>query len=630
MAKAQNILLLAFCLLLTSCTHKINPIEAQISQANQSLQHAQESSNPTAKNQALLNAAEQFLQAHALRQAQTTLQQISTNTLPTAENTTALNPSQQITQQLLRARLALKQNHPITAIKSLNHIDQAILMQVITTSQRIQFKQILAQAYLQLNDPLTSAKVRMGLTNYLLADEIASEKNNLAIWSILQQLPMHRIMSSLHKASTPLNKGWFALALITRDHINTEDTNDNSLSQALLMWKSHYPTHPANQLLPDREKLTQIEKHRTTPLKIALILPTSGPLAGAGNAIKNGFLSAFYAQQSASTSKPDVMLFDSNQQEITSLYQQAIEQGATFVVGPLTKQNIQQLTTQSKLYVPTLVLNSTSTQNTNSPTQNLYEFSLSPTQEAINLAKQAFDSNHRHALLIALKGDWGQQIAQQFQTTFTELGGETSAILWVDTNNTRALTQQISRLLDTAQSEDRAQQLRKRLYRKIRSKVIRRDDIDMVFLALPANLAHQVVPLLKFYYAGDLATYSPSNIYNGQTSKQSNTQNNDLNGVTFYDMPWVLSPKTLEPSLQALRKSLQHTWTQAFNKQPKLFAFGVDAFTIATQLTRLEAFPNLAINGATGLLHLAQNHAIKRTLQLAIMQRGTPHVLATK
>src|SRR4051812_10012688 len=74
----------------------------------------------------------------------------------------------------------------------------------------------------------------------------------------------------------------------------------------------------------------------TEPQHVALLLPLSGNLASAGQAVKEGFLAAYYASQP----RPELAIefYDTaSQADINSLYQQAQQKGADFVIGPLTK-----------------------------------------------------------------------------------------------------------------------------------------------------------------------------------------------------------------------------------------------------------------------------------------------------
>ena len=588
---------LASCL--SGCVRQPLMENPALAAANQTLTIANTASNAIAKNQALLTATHHFIEADARQDAVHTLQQVNPN---------VLLPSEWVQSQLLKAELDLKAKHPLTAIHQLDTIASA---PTLTRQTRVTFKLILARAYLQLADPLTSAKIRIGLTKYLAFGSAQFQANNRVIWQLLQGLSIIQLKHGLMHLSSKVARGWFQLALIAH---RSELTN-GALSQALLTWKATYLKHPANQFLPSRKQLLSLNQKIHSPLKIGLILPTSGGLEKLGNAIKNGFLAAFYRYHP----KPQLLLFDSNQGNIATLYQTAVQKGATFVVGPLTKQHIQTLLKGTTLSVPTLVLNDFASSRLQ---PNLYSFSLSPLQEANALAKQAALMHHKAALVIAADNAWGHTIVEQFQKVFAGQRGEVVATLWVKPMSTRAVTQAISQVLGTAASNARAHQLRHQLYRRVRSKMVRRRDIDMVFLALPADTVHQVVPLLKFYYAGDLPIYSPSNIYIGNYHQS----NNDLNNVRFYAMPWVLTGH-LSPTLQALKQSLKMAKWASFMQVPKLYAFGIDAFLIATHFRRLKILPNLSLQGVTGRLHLGENQVIVRQMPLAIMRHGVPQVM---
>ena len=74
------------------------------------------------------------------------------------------------------------------------------------------------------------------------------------------------------------------------------------------------------------------------PTQIALILPLSGRQQAAGMAVRDGFLAALL-QQDASR-RPMLNVYDSAEMGATTAYRRAVTEGAQFVVGPLTKDEV--------------------------------------------------------------------------------------------------------------------------------------------------------------------------------------------------------------------------------------------------------------------------------------------------
>ena len=117
----------------------------------------------------------------------------------------------------------------------------------------------------------------------------------------------------------------------------------------------------------------------------------------------------------------------------------------------------------------------------------------------------------------------------------------------------------------------------------------------MVFIATNAALARQVKPLLNFYYASNVAAYASSSIYSG---KAQPALDQDLNGIQFCDMPWLLDNST---EARNTYKSVASLWAQDFDQYARLYALGLDAYKIALQMEQMNLLPELGIPGMTGM-----------------------------
>jgi outer membrane PBP1 activator LpoA protein len=342
------------------------------------------------------------------------------------------------------------------------------------------------------------------------------------------------------------------------------------------------------------------------PTKIALLVPIEGSLGATGQAIRNSFLSAYFYAKEQQENPPTVTVVDTSGGNITALYQQAVAQGANFIVGPLTKMDVQTLASSGQLSVPTLALN---TLDNNAGAANLYQFGLSPQDEAAQVAEKAFRDGHRRALVISPIGAWGQGIADAFTKRWQSLGGTI-----VDTYAYPAKGEYTSGIRDLLQVTQRKSD-------SSGSKAVpeHRQDADVIFLAAFPQQARQIRPLLLFYNAGDLPVYATSLIYSGVPSPM---YDQDLNGIIFADMPWVLN-YSQSPRLTSIHQRVTSLWPSSFNRSPRLYGFGVDAYTLATQFNDL----NSGIAGATGQLSLGQNGVINRELSWAQIRNGVPVLL---
>ena len=91
------------------------------------------------------------------------------------------------------------------------------------------------------------------------------------------------------------------------------------------------------------------------PAQIALVLPLSGRQQAAGIAVRDGFLAALLQQDAIK--RPLVNVYDSAEMGATTAYRRAIADGAQFVVGPLTKDEVTAIAVSGEMSVLTLALN---------------------------------------------------------------------------------------------------------------------------------------------------------------------------------------------------------------------------------------------------------------------------------
>ena len=154
-------------------------------------------------------------------------------------------------------------------------------------------------------------------------------------------------------------------------------------------WRSGIPDHPA---LPGiaGAYLGRLEEERFRPARIAVLLPLSGPYQKVAAALRDGMIAAYFEQPAEQ--RPLLRFYDSSDSVDTwPLYTRAAAEGAELVVGPLDKQAVAQLARAGELRVPVLALNQVVPENP--LPENLYQFALSPEDEARQVAERAAAEN---------------------------------------------------------------------------------------------------------------------------------------------------------------------------------------------------------------------------------------------
>ncbi len=337
--------------------------------------------------------------------------------------------------------------------------------------------------------------------------------------------------------------------------------------------------------------------------EVAAVLPANGNLKSAGNAVRKGMMASYYVKSQEKTS-PTVHMYNTNADDITSAYQQAANNNATWVVGPLSKAAVTDLAQQSSLTTPTLALNFTDT-----PPQSpaLYQFALSPQDEAMQAADKAKADGHSHAIVIAPATAWGRGVATAFQQRWQANGGIMVGDMYY--TGQASLDPGIKKVLQLSPSDDPKAPLQ------------HRQDVDVIFLVADPIIARQIKPLLNFYYAGNISVYATSLVYSGQTNP---SLDKDLNNIKFCDIPFVL---TTNLQIQQATEQMHELLPNASGQNLRLFAFGYDAYQLLPQLSSLGNSPQRGYTGLTGTLYLGDNQQVLRQLTWAEFNNGVPRVI---
>lgn len=522
------------------------------------------------KQSLLLMAAGSALDEHQWQQANAILAE-----------TSELSASQVDEKEILLAKMELAQEKPRAA---LNRLAKVKAKEQLPTFFQEQYHETLATTYEAVGNAADSIIERIKL-DQLLNDEKAQLRNRRSLWLTLANVPHAEANTLAMEAKDgSVLQGWMSLALLSK---NSQFSKESMVRQ-LEQWQQKYPVHPANQLLPS--SLNELEPSLISkPKLIALLLPLSGPFSGPGAAVRDGFMAAY--NTSSSGVGTSVRLYDTNAAPIDSLYQQAIRDGANYVVGPLMKSDAAKVAALDHP-VPTLLLNDIDTENNKT---NSYQFGLSPSNEARHVAVKARKSGLAHALIIAPNNAWGNDVQAAFTRQWQKEGGQVVETLAYD--STTNLDTSVREFLHVSEKVAEGKQIKKGFPGADES-VKRRQDFDMIFLLAYPSKARQIMPLLRYYFAGDVPIFATSAVYAGTTNT---LRDKDLEGLVFCDMPWVFYAQL--PS---------KNWPEQFNSYSRLYALGTDSYALTTQLNQLLIFPAMGINEKNGVLYLNKAQQIAR------------------
>ena len=521
-----------------------------------------------------------------------------------------LSDERLLQRQIVLAMIDLAEHHPENALLSLSLVPSP---DVGLELQREYF-QLRAQAYQASDKPLSAVETLVQLDK-LLPPGSMKEENNALIWKLIVGMSTQ----TLAKLSLPpppnTVSGWIELGRLYK----SAGFPSVRLDQEVPRWQQRYPNHPAPRKLLDT--LITLQQDKTfRPTHIALLLPASGRFAGSAEAIRDGFLTAFYLREDRYAATT-IRIYDTGDPvlNVSQAYDQAVADGAEIIIGPLRKPAVDELAQREQLPIPTIALNYAAVAD-QPPPKNLFQFGLSPEDEARQVAEKAWLDGYNEAIALVPQGDWGSRLLNAFWQHWRNLGG-TLVEYQTYPNDTNDFSAPLRSLLNIDDSHARRQRLEQVIGKKVHFEPQRRTDVDFIFIAALPRHARQIRPQLKFYYAADLPIYATSHVFSGKVSPE---KDRDMNDVMFCDIPLILNPDT--PGQQLWRQA-RRLWPDKAEPYQRLYALGFDAHSLLSNLRRMSLYRFEHIPGETGRLSLDDANRIHRQLAWAQFRKGVPQPL---
>lgn len=544
---------------------------------------------------------------------------------------------QAINWQLLAARALVAEGNSARALKVL----QNTAKQVLSPQQKFEFNLVKAEAYFfekryleassvlattpnlatsmqahwqryyllkatiaeLLGQDIAAAESRLQLNAFLSSELVASNNNKL--WQLLRS----QSVANLHAASNdyfipqPVLSGWLQLAAIAIEF----GLEPQLLISNLQAWKNNNPEHPAFNSLPE-ELIKAMATTPYAPNQIAILAPLTGKRGATGRAIRDGMISAYY--QEKESERLNLRFYDTAKSSADTLYQQAIEEGADFVVGPLLKSNLE-LVLPLVTGTPLLSLNKLEENPVN---ENIYYFSLTSNDEAIAAAKRMHQDGIQHPLVLAPSSKIGERLAAVFTTQWQTMTEEESEVYQY---SSRAdLQNTVAKLFAVDDSQQRIKLMKSLIGNDIKAKSRSRRDIDAIYLITKPSEAMLAIPYISTTqnpYTKQVALYASSRTHQDTLPEE---QSKDLNGLIFSDMPWLLNPD------RKLKQQTLALWPNMSKIEQNLFAMGYDTFKLIPNLLQLRNFPSLRLQGQTGILYVNAMGNIERGFSWAKYNSG--------
>lgn len=360
------------------------------------------------------------------------------------------------------------------------------------------------------------------------------------------------------------------------------------------------PTHAVGTLLTDSSGQLRAEGH-VDPGKVALLLPLSGAFATAGNAVRDGFFSAWFAAQLPWLG--DVQVFDtgSDASGMPNAVAAAIAAGATTLVGPIERSQVDWLFANLPPKVRVLGLNHPDSSPI--PPDAQFQFGLAPEVEAALAAERLYDTGVRRASVLVSQEDWAERAGRAFTAQFTAIGGRVIAQRSIAPDAVK-FGDELDALVSTPKFvPDPDYQPRRDIdgnpvpgaAKQRMLPVMPADAAEALFASIRTAQARMLMPQLRARGQDGLIVLATSHV----ASQGNNpTADRDLEGISFLDAPFLYDSNTaLGLNRQELSAALP-----AAAVSPRLFAFGVDACRLLPYLDYLKQHPGSYLEGASGQL----------------------------
>jgi len=286
---------------------------------------------------------------------------------------------------------------------------------------------------------------------------------------------------------------------------------------------------------------------------------------------------------------------DAGSGDVVSVYRRLADQGAQAVAGPLVKEQVTALTRAADLPIPVLALNQTPA----ATNPQVFQFGLTPEHEAEQSAGSAWFDGRQNALVLAPATEFGQRITKHFTGYWRTLGGKVVSTKTYPYHGTD-FSSPVRSLLGAASPS-----------------ATETTDGSFLFLIADARDARLILPQIAASQNSSIPVYALSHVYGGKTDLQADQ---DLNGLIFCDIPWLLNPGDSGPlSTRALQTQIQQTPPDYL----RLIALGVDAYRLLSELDRFRSDPEYRFAGVTGNLSLQSGNRLQRQLECAQFEGGS-------
>ncbi|HDS6595805.1 TPA: penicillin-binding protein activator [Klebsiella aerogenes] len=315
----------------------------------------------------------------------------------------------------------------------------------------------------------------------------------------------------------------------------------------------------------------------------------------------------------AATANPaaELKIYDTTSQPMSQLLAQVQQDGATIVVGPLLKENVEEVM-KSNTSLNVLALNQPGKVE-NRP--NLCYFALSPEDEARDAARHIHDQGKQTPLLLVPRGALGDRVVSAFADEWLKLGGGT--VLQQRLGSTAELKSGVNGggiSLTGSPVSTLPSSVDSSLGSPSDVPVSSGGSIDAAYIVATPEQIGYIKPLIAMRNGSqsNVTLYASSRSAQGTSGPDFRLE---MEGLQYSEIPMLAgsNPALMQQALSTVRNDYSLA---------RLYAMGADAWSLANHFAQMRQSPGYQLNGNTGDLTATPDCVINRKLSWLKYQQG--------
>ena len=319
----------------------------------------------------------------------------------------------------------------------------------------------------------------------------------------------------------------------------------------------------------------------------------------------------------AANPSAELKIYDTSSQPLNQILAQAQQDGVSLVVGPLLKNNVDELL-KSNTTLNVLALNQPESVTSRA---NVCYFALSPEDEARDAARHIHDQGKQSPLLLIPRNALGDRVTKAFADEWHKLGG--GAVLQQKFGSLSELRGGVNggsgiSLSGTPVAASQAQGVTigglTIPAAPTDAQITGSSKVDAAYIvATPEEIA-----FIKPMIAMRNGSQSGALLYASSRSAQGTAGPDfrlEMEGLQYSEIPMLAgsNPALMQQALRAVNNDYSLA---------RLYAMGVDAWALANHFSQMRGVPGFELNGNTGDLSANQDCVINRKLSWLKYQQG--------